>query len=236
MTTLFGQKVFCCVLVLVIACFSDRIKMLFHHGKFNQTVLIYLHSLAISAWIGIQAWVIFVAGITMYFNMPRHVFGHIQSKLWPIYFKLGTCLTVIALLTSGSVLRLKEKKTPIEEFQPLLIDGRELTHYFYQQHISGLLVSLLCGVLNCFVFEPNATGLWMERFAFEKERGFGNEIGPIKDKDLLANQKYKELTHQFAKYHGMSSLATVFSFIGGLVYLWYLTCHFISTTQSIIST
>ncbi|KXJ13357.1 Transmembrane protein 205 [Exaiptasia diaphana] len=93
---------------------------------------------------------------------------------------------------------------------------------------SGLLVSLLCGVLNCFVFEPNATRLWMDRFAFEKERGFGNEIGPIKDKDLLSNQKYKALTHAFAKYHGMSSLATVFSFIGGLVHLWYLTCHLIT--------
>lgn len=97
---------------------------------------------------------------------------------------------------------------------------------FCQQHISGLLVSLICGVLNCFVFEPNATRLWMERFALEKERGLGNEIGPIKDKDLLASKTYKDFTHQFAKYHGMSSLATVFSFIGGLVHLWYLVCVF----------
>lgn len=56
-------------------------------------------------------------GITMYFNMPRHVFGHIQSKLWPLYFRIGTSLTVIALLTNEAVLQLKEKKTRIEEFQ-----------------------------------------------------------------------------------------------------------------------
>lgn len=49
--------------------------------------------------------------------MPRHVFGHIQSKLWPLYFRIGTSLTVIALLTNEAVLQLKEKKTRIEEFQ-----------------------------------------------------------------------------------------------------------------------
>lgn len=102
-------------------------------------------------------------------------------------------------------------------------------YFFILQHISGLVISLLCGILNCFYFEPNATRLWMDRFAFEKERGFGNEVGPIKDKELLANPKYKALTHKFAMIHGMSSLATVFSFIGGLVYLWYLTCHLINT-------
>lgn len=62
MTSLFGQKVFCCVIALIIASFSENIKLLFRDGLFNQTFQLYIHSLAISSWIGTQAWVIFVAG------------------------------------------------------------------------------------------------------------------------------------------------------------------------------
>lgn len=54
----------------------------------------------------------------MYFNMPRHVFGNIQAKLWPIYFKLGTVLTVLALLSNGAVLKMKGiSPTPMGELQ-----------------------------------------------------------------------------------------------------------------------
>lgn len=65
----------------------------------------------------------FFLGITMYFNMPRHVFGSIQAKLWPIYFKLGTSLTVLALLTNGAVLRMKNiTPTPMQELQVSIME------------------------------------------------------------------------------------------------------------------
>ena len=35
----------------------------------------------------------------MYFNMGRHAFGELQSKLFPKYFFSGACLTAITLAT-----------------------------------------------------------------------------------------------------------------------------------------
>ena len=35
----------------------------------------------------------------MYKNLPRHMFGFIQSKLFPKYFLLGTVLMSLSILT-----------------------------------------------------------------------------------------------------------------------------------------
>ncbi len=35
----------------------------------------------------------------MYRHLPRHMFGFIQGKLFPKYFRLGTVLSFISLLT-----------------------------------------------------------------------------------------------------------------------------------------
>lgn len=39
------------------------------------------------------------SGATMYYNMSRHAFGDIQSKLFPKYFFSGAILSSIALAT-----------------------------------------------------------------------------------------------------------------------------------------
>ena len=39
------------------------------------------------------------AGVTMFRHLPRHMFGLIQSKLFPKYFLLGTILSSITALS-----------------------------------------------------------------------------------------------------------------------------------------
>ncbi|XP_032219082.1 transmembrane protein 205 [Nematostella vectensis] len=213
MTSFLGLKIFACIALVLMACFSERAHHLFEEGKFNHSILLYIHVISVGSWTGIQGWVVFVAGIVMYFNLPRHVFGEIQSKLWPLFFGIGGALSTLALLTNGAVMKLRSEKTTSEELM----------------HVSGLIVSLACSLLNFVVLEPQATHYWYQRFLYEKERGFGNEIGPLTNREELNTPKYKQLTHNFAKVHGISSLSTVSSYIGSLVYLWYLTSHLIST-------
>ena len=38
-------------------------------------------------------------GYKMYFTLTRHTFGLLQSKLFPVYFAVGSCLSSVALAT-----------------------------------------------------------------------------------------------------------------------------------------
>ncbi|XP_032231024.2 transmembrane protein 205 isoform X2 [Nematostella vectensis] len=212
MTSLLGVKVFACLVLICIVLFSDCIRVIAEEGVLRQTLLLYLHILSLGAWIGMQAWVIGVAGIVMYLNMPRHVFGHIQSKLWPLFYCLGSGLSLLGILTNTAAMNTTAKKNSREEIQ-----------------VSGLLMSLICCLLNAFLLEPRGTRLWMARFDYEQKQGYGQEVGPLKNKEGLKTKRYKELTDKFARVHGCSSIVTVFAFVGCLVHLGYLTHHLVST-------
>lgn len=47
-----------------------------------------VNMLSFGTWFGTVAYTTFVAGITMYKNIPRQTFGKLQAKLFPKYFSL----------------------------------------------------------------------------------------------------------------------------------------------------
>lgn len=47
-----------------------------------------VHLLSFATWFGTVVYTTFISGITMFKNLPRRVFGKIQSKLFPLYFQL----------------------------------------------------------------------------------------------------------------------------------------------------
>jgi hypothetical protein len=53
-----------------------------------------IHLLSFGTWLGTVIYTTFVAGITMFKNLPRRTFGTLQSKLFPKYFQLCT-LTIL---------------------------------------------------------------------------------------------------------------------------------------------
>ena len=61
----------------------------------NQQVMITVHLLAFGIWFGSIVYSTFVGGITMVKNLPRPMFGKVQSKLFPKFFKLCTCSIVV---------------------------------------------------------------------------------------------------------------------------------------------
>lgn len=104
---------FLCTLVIVI--FVSPLGDIGRTDMLNSTVRLF-HLFSFATWLGVQVWVTFFAGvllssiqyvlycipstgITMYKNLPRHMFGLIQSKLFPKYFLLGTILSSVTLVT-----------------------------------------------------------------------------------------------------------------------------------------
>ena len=59
-----------------------------------------VHLLSFATWFGTVVYTTFVAGITMFKNLPRRVFGKIQSKLFPLYFQLGSVMLLVIHLPS----------------------------------------------------------------------------------------------------------------------------------------
>uniref|UniRef100_A0A336MXV9 CSON008915 protein n=1 Tax=Culicoides sonorensis TaxID=179676 RepID=A0A336MXV9_CULSO len=63
----------------------------------KYTILMYLGVFA--THFGAQMWMTFVSGLSLYFNLPRHIFGQCQQILFPRYFTLNSILSIIALIT-----------------------------------------------------------------------------------------------------------------------------------------
>lgn len=62
-----------------------------------------VHMLSFGTWFGTVFYTTFVAGITMFKNLPRRTFGTLQSKLFPLYFKLCTGMIALQVKTNLSL-------------------------------------------------------------------------------------------------------------------------------------
>ncbi len=59
------------------------------------------HLLSFATWFGTVVYTTFLAGITMFKNLPRRTFGTLQSKLFPLYFQL--CAAMIGVQASKMI-------------------------------------------------------------------------------------------------------------------------------------
>lgn len=105
----------------------------------------FAHVLTYSFWAGTLMWTSFVFGIVAFKNLPRQTFGHLQSKLFPLYFTLSTAAPTLLLAT---------------------------LHYatggaIPQKQLVLLGISAVSSLLNLFVVEPLATKVMFERYELE---------------------------------------------------------------------
>ena len=106
-----------------------------------------VHLFAFSYWFGSQLYTTFVAGITMYKNLPRQTFGKLQAKLFPKYFAGGSISLLAMLATTQAVVGAPMVK-------PTLIT---------------LGVALGANLVNQWFLEPKATDVMMRRYEMENE-------------------------------------------------------------------
>lgn len=115
--------------------------------------VLFVHMLANATWLGSVVWTTFIAGITMFKNLPRQTFGRLQSKLFPLYFGLNAVCTTVMLGT------LKFGLTSV-------IPAREY-------HLIGLALFSTLG--NLLFVEPIATKVMFERYGLENTEGARDE-------------------------------------------------------------
>ncbi|XP_071440763.1 transmembrane protein 205 [Hetaerina americana] len=76
-----------------------------------RQLLGFLHLTAFATHFGSQIWMTFVSGLSLYFTMPRHIFGQIQKVLFPLYFMLTGALSLVTIFTYSQL-------HPIEDHGP----------------------------------------------------------------------------------------------------------------------
>lgn len=144
---------------------------------------------------GMTLWVTFVAGIVMYKNLPLHTFGHIQSKLFPLYFLIEAVTSFIMLAVAAYSAR---------NHSDLLWE--------YKVVMGSLTVSFISAVLNGFFVGPRSTAIMFKKHQLEKD---------ISDKLALEeNPEYRSLKKEFGKTHGISALLNIIG-LGGCCYILY---------------
>jgi hypothetical protein len=80
---------------LALAGFSTKTPLSKISAKAGATINI----LSFGTWIGTVVYTTFVAGITMFKNLPRQTFGKLQAKLFPKYFSLCSVTILLQVRT-----------------------------------------------------------------------------------------------------------------------------------------
>ncbi|XP_058077659.1 uncharacterized protein LOC131226023 [Magnolia sinica] len=177
-------------------------------GGYSSTIstLIKLaHLLSFSIAWGAAVWGVLIGGLIMFRTLPRHQFGNLRTKIFPVYFLTATACSMILIITFAydNSWRLMEEK---QKLQLLL-----------------LLSSFGFNVINLVVFLPMTLEVMRRRHKVEREVDIGEEVGWWKNK-LVAkhNPNLAAMNKTFALVHGIAALATMASLSSLALYSWYL--------------
>ncbi|XP_045774365.1 transmembrane protein 205 [Maniola jurtina] len=53
---------------------------------------------AVATHLGAQIWMTLISGIVLYFSLPRHEFGRVQTVLFPVYYAFNSLVSLLAVL------------------------------------------------------------------------------------------------------------------------------------------
>eukprot|EP00584_Thalassiosira_punctigera_P002997 CAMPEP_0172535322 /NCGR_PEP_ID=MMETSP1067-20121228/7387_1 /TAXON_ID=265564 ORGANISM="Thalassiosira punctigera, Strain Tpunct2005C2" /NCGR_SAMPLE_ID=MMETSP1067 /ASSEMBLY_ACC=CAM_ASM_000444 /LENGTH=291 /DNA_ID=CAMNT_0013320251 /DNA_START=45 /DNA_END=920 /DNA_ORIENTATION=- len=104
------------------------------------------HLLSFAVWFGTVVYTTFVAGITMFKNLPRRVFGTLQSKLFPLYFQLCSMMIAVQILTLTAMPDILSKASEV-----------------------SLGIAFFSTLLNLLYLEPKSTRVMFERYSLEDD-------------------------------------------------------------------
>lgn len=191
-----------------------------------------IHLSFFGSWFGCSMWVSFVSGLVLFKNLPRHVFGRVQAKLFPRYFQWAFFFLSIPILVDlvlkGDGL-IAKSSSGWGSSKPNAV--KILTDVFTTSpataagglsacQLQSLLAIFGVVVLNLFYFEPKTTEVMFKRHKVEARLGTGHEIGQLKpsDPEKAKDPELVALTKTFGKLHGCS---TSLNLIGLCLGIWH---------------
>ncbi|XP_060084957.1 transmembrane protein 205-like [Ylistrum balloti] len=168
----------------------------------SSKVFNFLYFFTFVSHYGAQFWMTFVAGLLLFFNLPRIWFGHVQSKLFPLFFCFGFVTSSVTIATFVS----RHKHGDDDVFIQIV----------------ALVVSLGADFINAFLLSPVIVDSMLMRFSMEKKSGKAYEIGFTDLSDLLMNPEYACVNRTFRLSHGLSGGINMIGLAANTFHLYYI--------------
>ncbi|CAH0727656.1 unnamed protein product, partial [Brenthis ino] len=156
---------------------------------------------AVATHLGAQIWMTLVSGIVLYFSLPRHEFGRVQTILFPVYYAFNSLVSLLAALA--------------------YFRTQCLTRF---ENTSWIQLALLLVVFSIEAY----VRLWLVRpmlrakhikTQMEEAAGGGQEVGRLVLGELAHCPRYLRVLKTFRAYHSFIAMGTMIT----------LGCSFYST-------
>ncbi|KYN43296.1 hypothetical protein ALC56_02244 [Trachymyrmex septentrionalis] len=173
-----------------------------NHSYSRMMSFIYLTSFVIH--FGAQIWMTFVSGLSLYFALPRHAFGEVQRVLFPRYFTINACLSLITLL-----IFVKHHPTHTWDSEIAVQVGAMSGAFFLE-----LLIRLY--------LTPPLLQLIVQKNNFERAAGVGNEIGRHNPGPLKNCTHYMKIHRAFRRVHVCIAMGNMLTMACTVLHLYYI--------------
>ncbi|XP_022188391.2 transmembrane protein 205 [Nilaparvata lugens] len=172
------------------------------------TILLYLA--AFSVHCGSQFWMTFISGLSLYFNLPRHVFGRVQKVLFPKYFGLNSFLSALILIS--------------------------FNRFSHQWDTATIIQEVL--LISCFVIElairlyavPPLLELITAKTEIELTAGVGQEVGYHDLGPLKHCPHYLAVHSSFRRVHLYVAIGNILSLVCTALHLQYIAQYWVART------
>ncbi|KAL0134565.1 hypothetical protein PUN28_001394 [Cardiocondyla obscurior] len=163
---------------------------------------IYLASFVVH--FGAQIWMTFVSGLSLYFALPRHAFGEVQRVLFPRYFTINACLSLITLL-------IFVKHHPAHTWDSeIAIQVGAMSGAFFLELLIRLYLT------------PPLLQLIVQKNNFERAAGVGNEIGRHNPGPLKNCTHYLKIHRAFRRVHVCIAMGNMLTMACTVLHLYYI--------------
>ncbi|KYN03630.1 PREDICTED: transmembrane protein 205 [Cyphomyrmex costatus] len=173
-----------------------------NHSYSRMMSFIYLTSFVVH--FGAQIWMTFVSGLSLYFALPRHAFGEVQRVLFPRYFTINACLSLITLL-----IFVKHHPTHTWDSEIAVQVGAMSGGFFLE-----LLIRLY--------LTPPLLQLIVQKNNFERAAGVGNEIGRHNPGPLKNCTHYMKIHRAFRRVHVCIAMGNMLTMACTVLHLYYI--------------
>ncbi|XP_072938791.1 transmembrane protein 205 [Epargyreus clarus] len=156
---------------------------------------------AVATHLGAQIWMTLVSGIVLYFSLPRHEFGRVQTVLFPVYYAFNSLVSLLALLAY---------------FRTQCLTRFENTSWV--QLALLLVVFSIEAYVRLGLVRPMLRAKHVKT-QMEEAAGGGQEIGHLVLGELAHCPRYLRVLKTFRAYHSTIAMGTMIA----------LGCSFYST-------
>ncbi|XP_017124487.1 transcription factor kayak [Drosophila elegans] len=158
---------------------------------------------AFATHFGSQIWMTFVSGLSLYFSLPRHVFGQCQQILFPRYFALNAMLSLTMLVVYAKYF---------------------LTGWTTAAGIQMGSLALAAGieVVVRLYLVPPMLQLMHEKYRIEDAIGSGQEVGSLVQGDLVDCPHYQRIHKGFRRIHMTIAIGNMTVMLTTCLQLYFL--------------